>query len=439
LIPAKKICRGGAGDSRQVRCHASLFSGEFVAEIVLRVVVSAWLGLSSLLMGAVCLAQPPDYSESWNRSVKLEAEGRPRDAAEALEPLLDDYPQDFQLQLRLGWLRFQAKQYSEALIRYDAALALFAESVDALLGRGWSRYYLRDVEGARRDFEAVLARQPDSNSAREGLDLLGSPYSVSASVSGIAHGYVAHPTKRAAFGTSVTVPAVAADRYLLGGTYRFTHFLQRRGNGFPGSWSSSSFDQHEAYAHFGVTFPQWGALLQYAFLDNDADVDQIAHVVGGSFRLTTWGSLFVGGNASFYSDFNMLRLGLSYRLPVASWLDLVPSGSWQYAMGGAMDGRQGGHAGLTLAATWSRVRLWTGGKYSFPERYPVYLDEAVVYNSPDEIGGGAWAGVGVDVGRGWSLAGAYEWALLRSEGDSGTVDSAMHVGLLTLAWRGTNR
>jgi len=102
-----------------------------------------------LLLALALTAHAATWDESWARSNDLEAQGSYAEALAALAPLATDYPQDYRLLVRLGWLAFEAGDYATALRWYQAALDVSPDAYDARLGLAWTRLRLRGRRSRR--------------------------------------------------------------------------------------------------------------------------------------------------------------------------------------------------------------------------------------------------------------------------------------------------
>jgi len=391
------------------------------------------------LLAAALLAPPPvladPYGAAYDRSVVLEGEGRYAEAAQVLETLTADYPQDFALFLRLGWLHFQDQRYAAAAARYQRAAELSAESFEARLGLAWCRYYLGERSAARRGFQAALKLRPGQPSARQGLEMSAPATTYALSLTGLAHSYVDHPNKTGAIGVALSVPLRIHESWLLGGTYRYTGFTLRKGNGFRSYWEDeTTFAQHEGYVHAGASHPFWGTTLHYAYLSNDAsDKGEILHVAGASARLSPWGDFGLTLNGSFYDTLTVLRTTLSWTSPALLGMRVTPGVAYQY-----VDGEHLASGSVAVSASCGRYWMNVRGRYGEEER-PAMPEHAVVYNLPDRMPFSSGVEIGAYLGGGFSLAAGYEYHRLELESDAETVTSDLHLFLGALHWAHTEK
>ncbi len=87
------------------------------------------------------------------------------EAAKLLEQLIHDLPPDHTLWFCLGNCYLSARLHVRAVESYTAALSLRPDFVLGLEHRGIARMLVRDYDGALRDFDAALERNPDSRTA----------------------------------------------------------------------------------------------------------------------------------------------------------------------------------------------------------------------------------------------------------------------------------
>ena len=387
------------------------------------------VGFAAALAALLCLAGTAvadPYAEAFGRSYEYENGGRYGRAIEVLEPLLAEYPQDSQLALRLGWLYYQNKNYGDAEEQYGRALTLSPESVDSWLGRGWSRFYQGKKSAARDDFDKVLELSPGHESAAEGLALCAPVYLFVPSVSGVYYAYTDHPVKESATGVVLSLPTLLADRFLLGAAYRYTRFRTRQ-DGFISAWDEE-FTQQEMYGHAGVTFPSWGLTAQYGRLSNDMVGEEPVSAAGASLRVSPWGNIRVSGSGSFYTDETVYRTAAAWDMPLGGRFLLIPGAAYQQA-----DGESYATGYLSASAPLGPVSVVVGAKYG-EEYKPAYLEQAVVYNTPETIQWGGWCRAAMVLGGGMRLAAFYEFQKLRLESGAETVEPGFHVMVLTLGW-----
>ncbi|MEK7706244.1 MAG: tetratricopeptide repeat protein, partial [Myxococcota bacterium] len=290
-------------------------------------IVTAALALGGVLtLGA---ANTQAYPAAWRRALALEASGRFAAAAALLEAYADGYPEEYALQLQLGWLHFQAADYGGAEVYYLRARDLSGGASLAQLGLGWT--YLRGgrYDEARACFDAVLAQEPGHPSAREGLALLPVRASVQLTPSGgvAVLAYDQHPEKRGALSVNAALTMLVADRVMLAGTVRHTEVLlsdsvsrtaQGAGSGFGASRraGAASFSQQEVHLSLGLADPLVGAFVQAAHVFESKGELGALDVLGAALRVSTFGDLTLEGSLSRYADGTVLRLAPAWRLPM---------------------------------------------------------------------------------------------------------------------------
>jgi hypothetical protein len=341
--------------------------------------------VAGLLLAGPALGQDP-YGAAFAKAGILEQQGHPGEAAALLEPLVEAYPQDFALFLRLGWLHFSAAEYLEALPHYETAAALVPDSVEARLGIAWTQVRLGRCGKARPHFLKAQSLAPKSASAQEGLALCGPPASFHPSLLGTYHSYTTHPFKKSAYSGTISLPTVLLDLLVLAPTYRYTQFKTRPQPGLGASRGGSSFAQHEGYLAAGLKFRAVTVLGHYALV-HDGSLDQYARVAGLSAAgVPGFGHYYLEASLGQHQDTNALRLAARYTIPLSSRFFLVPALAGQsvndetfYSLGGS----------LQVQATRA-LALVLGGKWG-EERLPAYLDQPSVYNIPERILWGAWA------------------------------------------------
>lgn len=375
---------------------------------VLRIALSA----ATLAAGAETALAGDLYDDAMARSVELEQRGDAISAARELEAVAAEYPQDYAIALRIGWLRFNAGHYDAARRAYAAALALSPSSADARAGLAWSLARLGRCPEAAWQFRLVLSAQPDHAPARDGLTYCTpkpapSEWHVTPAVSLTAHVYPDHTIKSYAGGVTGSLDVLHRSGWVVGATYRYTHFWTRDETIVP------SFGQHEIYARTGYEGSFFGLSLQYALAVDGSGYTGTSHHAGASLRFSPFGDIMLAGSASIYEDMNVFRLEPSWRIPIAGGFSIKPAGAIQRTATETL-----GTAMLTLSLDRAWGGLYAGGKYGEEVR-PAYLGLSVVANTPDRIQWGLWAGGSVNVGAGVRINMAYSMDRLeQSTGDT---------------------
>ncbi|MBA3461008.1 MAG: tetratricopeptide repeat protein [Deltaproteobacteria bacterium] len=94
----------------------------------------------------------------------------PDKAVPRLQALMKTAPKDGLLALYLGWAQAASGDPVNAITSFDQAMTLYPSTkVPALLGRARAKLAQADVEGARSDFNEVLAIQKDNIAAQVGI------------------------------------------------------------------------------------------------------------------------------------------------------------------------------------------------------------------------------------------------------------------------------
>jgi len=118
-------------------------------------------GLKSLLLILLLLLPAEGFAlsyqqikEAYYRSYLYEKSGDYEDAVKALMPVYESYPNGYTVNLRLGWLYYLWKKYSNSEFHYQKALKAIPSSVEAMLGL--TLPYL--AQGRWKDVESVCYR-----------------------------------------------------------------------------------------------------------------------------------------------------------------------------------------------------------------------------------------------------------------------------------------
>lgn len=382
------------------------------------------------------LSVPVDpYDSAQKAATALEQAGQFERAAERLEALSSQYPQDLVLFVRMGWLRFQAGGFEQALAHYRTATRISDESVDARLGQGFSLARLSRCDEARTHFLFVLSKNAAHAGAKEGLTLCPVPPTVAVQAGALLTGmtYGGHYQRKSGLAISPRLEVVVKDRWVLGAAYRFSEFflnvtsqVQYQPPGRPGFppppmqtrtvTSQTTFLQHEAYGYAGYAAPRWGALVRYAFLTDSRGLTEASHHAGLSLR---WSPAKAGEGqlhfaTSLYRDMTVLRMFPSWRVPIYKGLALQVGGIGQWAQG--TQGAQGtilGHGLVELSYTHPRLGLYAGGGYGDQIR-PAALEWLFITNMTERVAGSAWGGAMLFLPLKFQLLFDYRYDRLRS-------------------------
>ncbi|MDD5308441.1 MAG: tetratricopeptide repeat protein [Deltaproteobacteria bacterium] len=359
-----------------------------------------------LLLATPALAGDP-YADAMARAKERERAGDTAGAAAELARIATEYSQDTALQLRLGWLAWSAGDLPSAEKAYRTALTLAPESKEARLGLGWTLERAGRCDEARPLFEALAGDPEHGERAREGLAACR-PVEVFAMVPTLdltAQAYVNHPGRRWAIGPHLGLPMRILENGILEAHYRYLRVFGEPGTGTgagAGTGTVPSWDQYEAHLSAGFASPRWGAVAQYALADDGSGSGTLSHVVGATGRYSPLGDIVLAVSASLYPDLIIGRGSLAWRVPINDIFSVEPGGALQLADRDVL-----GDGFVTLRAKGALGELWIGGKFG-PELRPAYLSLATIYNVPERIFFGAWAGGRLAIGEGFLLL-SWEW------------------------------
>jgi len=350
--------------------------------------------------------------DPWSRAAALETAGQPAAAAAALEALVPDYPQDYALFVRLGWLHFEAGAWAAAERRYGDALGLNPESWDARLGLAWTLQRAGRRAQAADRFERLHAERPDDSSAAEGRELTRSRRTWVANGYAGAHDYGSH--SEVSSGWSVGADAsVLAETWALGGGYRFSSYTYDPARG-EGDWAAdqtSSSVQHMLHARASWGLEAFGGGLWTALLIDDVDTLDDARVGGLSLRWSPWGDLRLDGIGGWFDPRTIYAARLSWRLPVTSWLDVTPIGEVQ-----SDDGTTRVSGGARLALHGRHGALWVDGRLG-QTRNPVDPDAPAIWSISGLVGPRGAVGGRLNLGD-WFLFATAEAAEVEVDADT---------------------
>lgn len=403
---------------------------------------AALLWVSLLLSGAAAASEPSpaDYHAQLAEGRRLVAESRYAEAALRLEEAARLYPEDFTLHLELGFAWLLAQRWPEAERAYRVAIELSPDALDARLGladalagqarwlevrdltrallettedsRVHTRYaaacaWLGEVATARTHYGKALARDPDDDSARLGIERLGPSTRVGAAVHGLAQGPLAEGAGELMLGLVAGLDARVSDRWLWSGRYRYLSAAGTTGN--------RGVVQHEGWLRLALGLGR-------------------AEVAAHAALLT--GKSWTGANEEASESGWMLAL--STRFPAllewsaAAAVSVYPSVTvWQGEAGGRIPLGSALSSYLGARAQWlsSEVRLaavgelrfarpsWmlaVGGLYGDLTR-PAELAVSALYALPEELGARFSLGFSRRLGGRWWFIGSYDLERYRSE------------------------
>lgn len=342
--------------------------------------------------------QGDTYDVLIERSRALEGEGRYEEGAELLARAAAEYPQDFTVALRRGWLLFLAGRYEEAARAYEKAVALSGgQSSDAQAGLGWSLLRMGKKQDASRSLEAAATLDPSNAVTADGLTLARAPdppnVELFPSFALIGHYYPSHPYKSVAGTISVGAATLLFRHVLVGATYRGSLFAFDPSAELPRK-ATTTFAQHEGYASAGWVSPRFGALAQFAIADDGSGFSKTSTHFGGTLRYSPWGDGVLSGAYSRYHDLDVARAELSYRIPLGERFWVRPAGALQRAGETLVTGY------TTFGYEGERFGAFVGGKYGDEVR-PAYLGAPFILNIPERIIYGGWAGTRVTLTGSW--------------------------------------
>ncbi|MEK9136609.1 MAG: tetratricopeptide repeat protein, partial [Bacteroidota bacterium] len=131
--------------------------------LVSGVVVIAILGVLS----ADVVSQKMDSKvNAFHSSLKQEGSGDYKKAVQAIEPAIKEHKDDYLLNLRLGWLYYLDKNYTESKQYYSNAVKLGGRSVEALLGHTLPLAALGEWNAVEEDYRVILGIDPMQYTAK---------------------------------------------------------------------------------------------------------------------------------------------------------------------------------------------------------------------------------------------------------------------------------
>jgi len=377
--------------------------------LILAVTAVSALGF---LTSAGSATEPDPYTERFRRAGELEHQGHFEAAAEALEPLLGPYPDDYALELQLGWLRFRADQPKRAEHHYRRAVELSGGAQNARLGLAWSFVEQGEDRDAKPIFEALLAESPGLVAARDGLALIRLQHSPSTRIGGAYVHHSDHPFRRSGWALRVGADVPLARRAFVSGTFRISQLTNADtlittpstnpgggpGPGGPGGPASTTrvsgiYEQPEVHLAAGLRERAWGLAAHFAYVNDRGEFDDDLFAVGLSGRLSHVGDLWLEGSASFYPDATVLRLSPWWRIELGRGFYVRPGGAVERADGDEWLGSYFAELGLA----GSRGAVFAGGRGG-RERRPTYLLVPLMLNLADDLTWGVWAGSTLRIG-----------------------------------------
>ncbi len=384
-----------------------------------RIFCQLWIAAALTLLPALALAG--DYEDAFARAAALEEQRDYRGALAELEPLVDDYPQDYALHLQIAWLGFQAGDYEAAERSYRRAHALSDGALQPTLGLGWTLLRQGRADEAGAYFEEAKRQAPDDPSAIEGLaavDDLEQRQAIHVDIfaGGVARSDV-FPSQTSWSGGPMVGLGLSRDRFVAGATYRmFAYDVETQGSEdmqrrHGAAWDATELaTQHEIYGALAYGSEYWGVSGHYghvqAGLEGGLDADMAA-AVG---RVGLFGEVTFEASYTLFPDVDILRLAPTWRIPLGELFYARPAGAYQW-VSDTDDSFVVGSLGVGLSSQSLRVEV--GGKYG-EEWRPSYAGLSVIYNVDAVIEGGAWTSIAVKIAPGWRLVGDYAYENYRA-------------------------
>jgi FMN reductase len=335
------------------------------------------------------------YDGAMEKAHDEEARGDYAGAARTLTAVVDDYKQDYAIALELAWALAGAGNDATAERAYRVALARAPASRDARLGLAWT--LAREGRcGDARDMAAPL-RDGDAASAMNRHCQASKRSGVAVYAAFDAYAFPGIASKSTGLGALAGLTGTSASGWTFGGAFRDTAFAPASGS------AASGFSQVEGYAHAGYEGRRLGLLLEGAVVDDGSALLGLSEHVGASGRWSPFGDLLLDVSLSLYRDETVPRAALTWSLPVAGPLRLAPGFAAQDVAGQWL-----GNASLAALLSISGASTWVGVKWG-PEERPAYLLAQVVYDLPERVAWGAWAGTRLHVAGPLSMFATYSF------------------------------
>jgi tetratricopeptide (TPR) repeat protein len=381
--------------------------------------VLALLFAVALLAPPAALAQSGPYEIAQKTIAALEARGDLDGVTRVIDVLTPDFPEDVPLALQLAWAKFRLGHFTGAEAAYRRVLVLAPSSVDGRRGLGWSLLRQSRCHEARTYFDDVLATVPEQASAKEGLSACTEGprvrYFPSLWLSGQYN--TANPKKELGIAAYASLGLEIVDHWSLAAAFRFVDVAP------PGKLSQGAA-QYEAYAQVGYHRPRFGVSLHYAFVADQTGFSGDSHHVGAVGRYSYWGDGVLEVDGSFYTDANVLRAQLGYRIPLPHGFSLRPAAQVQWASTKLYGNGALGNGALTLSWDHARGGVFVSGKVG-EEFRPAELSQDTVWDLPDRISWGLRVGGHVEWKRA-ILAVQYEYDRLRDANTTPSTNRDAH-------------
>ena len=106
------------------------------------------------------------YTSSYEKEYKKDYTG-------AMVPLKEIFDsKSYELNLRLGWLAYEAGQYKESMAYYQTCTELMPYSIEAKLGMAYPAYALGNTSKVISQYENILVIDPDNSTANYKLGMI---------------------------------------------------------------------------------------------------------------------------------------------------------------------------------------------------------------------------------------------------------------------------
>jgi hypothetical protein len=363
-------------------------------------------------------ARADRYDDSLAREALAERRGDLAGAARELEETVPMYAQDYAIALTLGSVYFRAGRYEDAERAYRLAEDRAPASDDARLGVAWSLVREGKCDDAIASLRSVLSppAEPSAEAARAACT--SAPPALSLSAAWNEYLFPSHPWKASGTGVTASAESTIASRWVLGGAYRYVHFATSNAAGV----TVAPFAQNEGYVDAGYASEGFALVLRGAIVADGTGALGTSPHAGVSTRWSPEGAGdgLLDASVSKYPDLAVARVAPRWRVPLGGPFSVIPGVYGQLAGSSVYGG-----ASLAALASWERTSLWIGGKYGQEVR-PAYLDAHVVYDLPDHVVYGAWAGVRARVTDSVGLTASYAFDWLRRTDALTPKESAVH-------------
>lgn len=353
------------------------------------------------------------YDEAMARARVAGEAGKFRAAVAILRPIVEAYPQDYDVALSLAFYAYSAGDFADAERAYREALLRAPASVEARLGLAWTYVQRLRCEEAARELEPISQDPRAAEVLRTCAGAkLGAGKTAEIGLSYVQSHFPGDRTKLRADGVFVRAAVRVSSDWALGLSYRHLAVATHSAS------SVAPFAQDELYAHAAWSSPTFGVGLHAAVVSDGSGGIGASRHAGVVGRYTSFGDLQVEATVSGYRDRTITRLAPSWTLPIVGPLRLVPGFAVQAVNGEALL-----NASLSVLLDWPGLSLWASGRYGLEER-PAYLERSVVYGITNRVEWGLTAGFRLRFSEGFGVAGSYSYDRLHV--DDGSTTSALH-------------